>query len=151
MAILHLEMVKERPNKGGAIVTLNLEHRKICIERAKKMRRVPTEAEAELWERLKEKQLKIRFIRQHVIFGRIADFCAPSIGLIVEVDGGYHDTQKDSDIKRDKQLKRLGGYHTIRFTNEQVLKEIDLVIIKILAEVIKGLKLAKDGQKKDIL
>jgi len=117
----------------------NQEKKKVNIERARKMRRVPTEAEAELWERLKGKALSVRFIRQHIVFGRIADFCAPSIRLIVEVDGGYHLIQKEKDDQRDEHLKRC-GYTTMRFTNDQVMKETDLVLIKIVAFIVKTFK-----------
>jgi very-short-patch-repair endonuclease len=48
-------------------------------------------AEAALWAQLKNRQLGVVFRRQVVVLGRyIADFLAPAVKLIVEVDGGYH-------------------------------------------------------------
>lgn len=50
-----------------------------------------------------------------------ADIAIPSLKLIIEVDGGYHntETQRIKDAKRDEDFKSI-GYTTLRYTNEQV-------------------------------
>ena len=54
------------------------------------MRHTPTPSESALWRCLSGKQLGVAFKRQQPIGKYIADFVAPSVKLIVEVDGGYH-------------------------------------------------------------
>ena len=52
--------------------------------------------------------------------------------MIVEVDGGYHSEprQQAEDKLRESALMRM-VYHTMRFTNEEVLFDIDNVLQKI--------------------
>ena len=58
---------------------------------AVKNRKQPTEAEALLWERLKNKQLKgAKFRRQHPIGNFILDFYCHAAKLGLELDGAYH-------------------------------------------------------------
>lgn len=75
---------------------------------ARQHRSRPTESEARLWSALKARQLGVSFRRQVLIGGFIADFCAPSRKLVVEVDGGYHRTKPRADESRDRKLLRLG-------------------------------------------
>ncbi len=53
-------------------------------------------------------------------------------GLVIEVDGGYHSEpqQQEDDTVREYNLQRM-GYHVMRFSNEEVLFDIDNVIRKI--------------------
>jgi len=93
------------------------------------MRKFPTEAEKELWRHIKYHALGVDFKRQVVILDFIADFYAPELCLIIEVDGGYHN--KEMQIALDEaRTRRLEakGYKIIRFTNEQVLTDIVNVI-----------------------
>jgi len=81
---------------------------------ARQHRNCLTESEARLWSALNAGQLGVCFRRQVPVGNRfIADFCAPSIKLIVEVDGGYHSRRRASDASRDRKLARL-GYRVIR-------------------------------------
>ena len=64
--------------------------RSLLAGRAAGMRVAPTTTEALLWNELRGSRLGVAFRRQVVIGRRIADFCAPSVKLVVEVDGGYH-------------------------------------------------------------
>ena len=72
------------------------------------------------------------FLRQHIIGDYIVDFVSRHGGLIVEVDGGYHSEprQQAEDQLRESALRRM-DYHTMRFTNEEVLYDIDNVLQKI--------------------
>ena len=97
------------------------------FEFAKELRNNLTEAEAFLWARLRNKQLGVRFRSQHPIDRFIADFyCHPS-KLVVEVDGDIHKKQKEYDINREAELDRF-GIRVVRFSNEQVLDDIEMVI-----------------------
>ena len=77
-------------------------------------------------------QLGVAFRRQVVVGERIVDFLAPTIKLVVEVDGGYHARARRADARRERELERL-GYRVIRFTNEHVLRELESVLAEIRA------------------
>jgi len=107
-------------------------------EYAKEMRSQPTEAEAMLWNALSGKSLDgFKFRRQHIIGEFIADFICLKQNLIVEVDGGIHQLpeNKMSDIERTTWLEGQ-GYRVIRFTNDQVLGNIENVLEEIHAQLL---------------
>jgi very-short-patch-repair endonuclease len=92
------------------------------------MRVEPTEAEARLWERISNRKLHgMRFRRQFPIGRFIADFYNHAHRLIVEVDGRVHADRKEYDKNRSSYLA-AHGYQIIRFSNEQVMKEIETVL-----------------------
>lgn len=96
------------------------------------MRKNPTEAEAFLWENIRNKALGIEFKRQVVILDYIVDFYAPEQQLVIEVDGGYHDVPEQVllDGVRAERLEAM-GYNILRFINQEVLNEIETVLYKI--------------------
>jgi very-short-patch-repair endonuclease len=109
-------------------MALRIEKRK--AEFARKMRREPTEPEKRLWYRLSNSQIGgFKFRRQSVIGTYICDFSCSYNGLIVELDGMTHD--EHSDIERDAMLSRM-GYTVIRFTNQEVMQNMDGVLTRIL-------------------
>ena len=93
-------------------------------------RQNPTEAEDVLWQHLRNKQTGQKIRRQHAIDGYIADFVSLSKGLVIEVDGGYHNFTIEQDEIRTQVLKGY-GFHVIRFTNEEVLSNVKKVIEQI--------------------
>ena len=99
---------------------------------ARENRKNMTLAERVLWMSLSKKFLGHRFYRQHIIGDYIVDFVSQHDGLVIEVDGGYHSEprQQEDDILREEALERM-GYHVIRFTNEEVLHNIEYVIEQI--------------------
>ena len=111
-------------------------------------RRNPTEAENVLWSIVSGKKMAgYKFRRQHIIGSYIADFVCIYRKLIIEVDGLYHQLpeNKISDAERSQELNRL-GFDVIRFTNEQVLSEIDNTINTILLELKKGKPAISDSE-----
>ena len=60
----------------------------------------------------------------------IPDFICNEKKLIIEVDGEIHTTQQEYDEGRTYELNEL-GYKVIRFTNDEVLNNIDFVLQKI--------------------
>lgn len=100
---------------------------------SKEMRKFATEAESILWEYLRAKQLGKTFKRQHIIGDYIADFVCLESGLIIELDGGYHQLpeQQINDELRTEWLEKH-GFRVIRFKNEELFTNIDhcLEIIK---------------------
>ncbi len=99
---------------------------------SKKHRKEPTQAEALLWTKLSNNQLGIKFRRQHIIGRYIADFASLSKRLIIEVDGLYHQLPEMviSDAERTKELNSL-GYEVLRFTNDEILSNINAVVQSI--------------------
>jgi very-short-patch-repair endonuclease len=101
---------------------------------ARDLRKNLTPAEEYLWQALKSKQLNgLRFRSQHPVGNFILDFYCPSCKLVVEVDGSIHDDRQDYDLARTQSLEAY-GYFVLRFTNNEVLGELDTVLAKI-AEV----------------
>ena len=98
---------------------------------AKDLRNGMTKAEACLWKyALKGGKLRgYGFHRQWPMFGYIADFYCAELRLIVEVDGGIHNTpeRQAHDAKRTDVLNGE-GFQVVRFTNEQVLEHMVSVI-----------------------
>jgi very-short-patch-repair endonuclease len=66
----------------------------------------------------------------------IVDFLAPSIRLVVEVDGAYHAGRERADSRRERELTRA-GYRVLRLEAELVLQELPRALEKI-REVIGG-------------
>lgn len=69
------------------------------------------------------------FKRQHIIGEFIADFVCIPRRLIIEVDGGYHQIpdKQISDMERQEWLY-MQGFDVIRFTNEEIIGDIDSVL-----------------------
>jgi len=89
-----------------------------------------TDAEQKLWYRLRRKQiLGVQFYRQRPILEYILDFFAPTVKLAIEVDGGQHfDAAKQAaDQLRDARLRQQ-GITVLRFTNYEVLQEMEAVL-----------------------
>lgn len=104
---------------------------------AKSLRNNQTEAEKIIWAELRKKKLGFKFRRQALMFGWIVDFYCPQKLLIIEIDGEYHNKQKEEDIMRDNILNER-GFKTIRFTNTQIINNLTGVIQTIKAELSKG-------------
>jgi len=104
----------------------------LLLEKAREMRRNPTEAESVLWNYLSGDKLGVHFRRQHPVFGYIPDFVCIGQKLIIEIDGGYHlaGEQQGLDAERTRWLNKA-GFHVLRFTNEEVLSDIDSVLEEI--------------------
>ena len=93
-------------------------------ERAKQLRKSSTEAEKRLWRLLRGKQLAgYKFRRQEPIGSYIVDFVCYRPQLVIELDGGQHDTtkQRAHDEQRTAWL-RSQGFAVIRFWNNQLLE-----------------------------
>lgn len=105
----------------------------LIFERSKILRNNLTNAEKILWSILSSKQmLGLHFRRQHPINRFISDFYCHSIKLVIEVDGGIHQNKerKEYDIGRNAEIEKW-GIKILRFSNDQVLSDIDSVKIRI--------------------
>ena len=102
------------------------------FERAKKLRREMTPAEKILWKELRTNKLKgLHFRRQQIVHGYFADFYCHQHELIVELDGGIHELQKEYDAEREEYLIAI-GFRVIRFTNEDITGNLKGVLQKIV-------------------
>ena len=109
------------------------EVRKIQRARAKQLRRSMTRAETLFWRHLKAHRLAaLGFRRQSPMGNYIADFVAHSRKLIVEVDGESHDFEERirHDGRRDEWFASR-GYRVLRFTNDDVMKNLEGVVLAI--------------------
>ena len=103
------------------------------FEKAKLLRKNMTEAEEKLWEQLREKKLLgLRFRPQHPIDIFIADFYCHQAKLVIEIDGGIHKftDRNEYDLGREGELENW-GIKVIRFTNEEIEKNIKQVLKRI--------------------
>ena len=86
-------------------------------------------AERALWQRLRGNKLDgWHFRRQHPVDGFVVDFFCAKAKLVVEVDGPIHRSQREYDAERTRLLSELKGYRVLRFTNEQVMNDMEEVI-----------------------
>ncbi|NCQ19243.1 MAG: hypothetical protein COW85_12370 [Ignavibacteria bacterium CG22_combo_CG10-13_8_21_14_all_37_15] len=98
------------------------------------LRNNATLAEQNLWQVLRKRQIHgVRFLRQFSVNYYVLDFYAPKLLLAIEVDGPTHESNeaKEYDQKRTNYLASL-RIKVIRFTNEQVLGNINKVEKEIL-------------------
>lgn len=103
------------------------------LKRARAMRTDMTEPETRLWLALRAKRLNgIKFVRQTVRGRAIPDFVARSHKLVVEVDGDTHADNGDYDARRTAALE-AEGYRVIRFSNFEVMTNLDGVLQSIAA------------------
>jgi leucyl-tRNA synthetase len=101
-------------------------------------RKNQTEAEDILWQRIRNNQLDTKVRRQHAVQGYIADFALLQMNLIIEIDSDYHndEEQKKYDAARTAYLKEF-NLDLLRFTNDEVISDTDIVIEKIKTEIDK--------------
>ncbi|GLS44117.1 endonuclease domain-containing protein [Methylobacterium brachythecii] len=105
-----------------------------AAKHAKTLRRTLTEPEKRLWWHLRHRLpvVATHFRRQVPIETYIADFCCLSHRLIIEVDGNQHGFERQTayDERRTAALERC-GYRVLRFSNRDVMREIDGVLATI--------------------
>ncbi len=104
---------------------------------ARNLRKNMTDAERKLWSKIRNKQINnLQFYRQRPIGRYIVDFYCPKKNLAVEIDGGQHytDATVKKDTERTKYLIEKFNLKVLRFTNLDVLQNIEGVMVKIIEE-----------------
>jgi leucyl-tRNA synthetase len=126
----------EKGATGAANVPKYSVHTPVQYELARMMRKDYTEAEDKLWQLLRNNQAGVKFRRQHPIDAYIVDFVSLQDKLVIEVDGGYHESeeQKKYDEERTRVLKEI-GFNVTRFSSEEVIKNPYKVKDKIKSEL----------------
>ena len=100
---------------------------------AVELRNQLTDTELLLWFHLRQKQiLGVQFYRQKILGDYIVDFYAPSVQLVIEVDGSQHyePEEIEKDLSRDAYLDTL-KIHVLRFDNHQVREHLSNVLEEI--------------------
>jgi very-short-patch-repair endonuclease len=104
---------------------------------AREMRRAATSEEDLVWERLRGRRFHgLRFRRQHAIGSFIVDFYCSENRLVIEVDGGVHETSVEADTVRQQYLEGL-GFVVVRLQNHEVKEDLDEALAKVWAVVEK--------------
>ncbi|MET2946686.1 endonuclease domain-containing protein [Vibrio owensii] len=109
--------------------TFNLKYQKQIRSQLRANMPKPEEV---LWQRIRRKQLGVKFRRQHGIGRYIVDFYCAELNLVIEIDGDSHfsDEGKEKDTIRDAFLEAL-GIKVLRFTNEEVMKQTESVLERL--------------------
>lgn len=101
------------------------------------LRRTMPEPEMLVWRGLRARQLhEYKFRRQQSIGLYIVDFYCPQAKLIVEIDGDSHDwgdTPKRDVVRQ--QFLEARGLHLLRYTNADVMRNLDAVLADIVAHL----------------
>jgi very-short-patch-repair endonuclease len=98
------------------------------------LRKNMTLPELILWKKLKDRKIfGTKFRRQHPVDIFIVDFYCHEYQLAIEIDGEIHNNHGvyEYDLGSTADLEKF-GIKVIRFTNHQVINNIDLVTTKIL-------------------
>jgi very-short-patch-repair endonuclease len=124
--------------KEASFKTVSPDRYGLLKEYARVNRREMTESEELLWNVLRKNIRNYRFRRQHPIGDYIADFVCLPIRLVIEVDGGSHNTpeQQTEDQWRTEFLESR-GYRVLRINNEEVAADAKEVLRIIKCEIEK--------------
>jgi very-short-patch-repair endonuclease len=123
------------PNSSGnkklpGYVTANLQIYKFIKGIREDLKKNPTEAEKIIWEYLRNSKTGYKIRRQHIIDNFVVDFVCLSKKVIIEIDGEIHLYQQKNDIIRTNTLNEK-GYKVIRFTNNEVFANPQIVALKV--------------------
>jgi len=131
----HLFGETEKNFQGKGVETIEHGLPPELLANARALRKCQTDAEALLWQLVRNRQLRNwKFRRQHPISpGYILDFYCAGTKVAVEVDGAGHNNklQCEYDTNRTATLLEL-GIRVIRFSNDEVLGDPERVLRKII-------------------
>jgi very-short-patch-repair endonuclease len=114
--------------------------KQIAIIISRDLRKNQTQAEQIFWDKVKNKKfLGYKILRQHPLFYEyydkekffIADFYCGDLRLVIEIDGGIHEQQKDYDQIRTEILESQHELKVVRYSNDEVEKNINKVLIDL--------------------
>ena len=99
-------------------------------EKRRQLRNNAPTAESIVWTRLSKKQVHgFKFRRQYGVGPYVIDFYCPALNLAVEIDGDSHFVAdaNGNDERRQAFIESF-GIRFLRFTNDQVYRELDNVL-----------------------
>jgi len=104
---------------------------------ARYLRQQLTDCERLLWRRLRNRGLAgFKFRRQHPWPPYVLDFYCAELRLVIELDGGQH--YDDAGLAKDRlrtDYLRRHGLEVLRFSNLDVLQNLDDVLTELLRRV----------------
>ena len=128
----------EEPTRfQGVIRNQKINPRK--LELARQFRKNPTESEDLVWQMIRNRQIKnLKWRRQQVIDGFIADFYCAELNVVLEIDGSVHDTDeaKEYDSYRTSIFESK-GIRTFRLRNEDCDKQH---LTELIENIIKSVR-----------
>lgn len=113
-----------------AVYTRTMERRNHLTKLARKLRKDQTDAEQRLWTLLRNRRLQgWKFRRQRPLGPYIVDFVSFAGKLIVELDGGQHNSPegKLADLQRTEYFVER-GYTILRVWNHEVFQDEEAVL-----------------------
>lgn len=114
----------------------------IVKEVARNMRKNMTESESILWEELKLRKMRYKFLRQKPIYLYtesswldryvIPDFCCLELKLIIEIDWNIHDLEEIYllDLEKEELLKQK-WFKVLRIKNDEIKSDLEGVMGRI--------------------
>ena len=116
-------MVARRSQRASRMAFIPRDH-----SRARELRQTCSGFEKTLWRHLRNAALEgHKFRRQHPVGPYFLDFACVEQRLAVELDGAGHLTDQAYDRARDDWL-RAHGWRVLRFTNDQLVSGLRLVL-----------------------
>jgi very-short-patch-repair endonuclease len=109
----------------------------MSVQRARRLRKTATDAEEQLWSRLRHRQVaNLKFRRQHPLGNRTVDFFCAEATLAIELDGSGHliGNGRKSDLDREIELYEK-GIRVLRFFNHDISNNLDGVLNAIIYAV----------------
>ena len=108
------------------------------IEKRRQLRNNRPAAESIVWTKLRKKQVHgFKSRRQYGVGPYVIDFYCPTLNLAVEIDGDSHIVAdaNGNDERRQAFIESF-DIRFLRFTNEQVYRELDNVLETISHTVL---------------
>ena len=120
---LHHSGEGEEPAQNYSVVRKRINPKK--LELARHFRKNPTESEDAVWQMLRNRQIRnLKWRRQQVIDGFIADFYCAELNVVLEIDGSVHD---DEEVKEYDEYRtsvfEARGIKVFRLKNEDCDKQ----------------------------
>jgi len=110
-------------------------------DRARELRKNMTESEKKIWQFLRK--LPYSVLRQRVIDNFIVDFYCAHLKLVIEIDGESHFTEEGIGYDKERtEILEGYGIKVIRFSNNEVINNFEIVCEKILMMIRDKLPLA---------
>jgi very-short-patch-repair endonuclease len=119
---------------------------------SRKLRNNSTLGEILLWQQLRAgSMMNYTFNRQKPLDRYIVDFYCKPLNLVIEIDGAYHfePEQRVKDNLRQQLLEQM-GLHFLRFTEQQVRKDMDIVL-KLIRKYITEFENKESGRLQTVV
>ena len=120
---LHSSGEGEEPAQNYSVVRKKINPKK--LELARRFRKNPTESEDAVWQMLRNRQIRnLKWRRQQVIDGFIADFYCAELNVVLEIDGSVHDNEEVREYDEFRtSVFELKGIRVFRLKNEDCDKQ----------------------------